>query len=371
MLNLGFIGLSSSSWAANAHVPALKTLGEQYSISGVTNSSLESSKASISKHQLTDAQPYETSAQLCRSPSTDVVVVSVKVPLHKQFIDAALNESKAVFSEWPLANGLEEAEEILALARKKGVRTIVGLQSRKAPPLLKAKEILRSGQLGTIISTSIVGISPFLGHVAEASVPRLLLENKNGANLLTIPCGHTLDALVYLLGHFKSLSATLSTRFTEQKILRKGNDTGETAPKDTADQILVQGLLENDVAVSFHVRGGPCTAAVQGFRWEIHGTEGDLVFTGSDALFELVQIKLSYSSKGFDGVKDMTPEYSAVVDNVAGLYKAFSEPQAAELQGSNDAGYPTFVDAVLNHRLLDAIERSSDTGKVVSYDTKA
>ena len=247
---------------------------------------------------------------------------------------------------------------------------MIGLQSRKSAPLLKAKELIQSGQLGTVLSTVIVGTAPEFGQICKSTTPRYLFEEKNGANLLTITSGHTLDALVYLLGHFKSLSAFLSTRFTEQKIRRNGEDTDETAPKDTADQVLVQGLLEDDLAVTFHLRGGPNTSAVQGFRWEIHGTKGDLVFTGSDAFFELTQISLHHSSSSFSGTRDITPKYNSLVDNVAGLYKAFAiEEQDASFQGTKFEGYPTFVDAVINHRLLDAIERSAQSGNAVTYDT--
>ena len=60
-----------------------------------------------------------------------------QAPLHKQLAIPALKAKKDVFVEWPLANGLQEAEELAALAKKQGVKTVVGLQARLAPSILK------------------------------------------------------------------------------------------------------------------------------------------------------------------------------------------------------------------------------------------
>ena len=51
----------------------------------------------------------------------DVVAVTVKVPDHLELATAALDAGKAVCCEWPLGNGLAEAQILAALARKKGV----------------------------------------------------------------------------------------------------------------------------------------------------------------------------------------------------------------------------------------------------------
>jgi len=48
---------------------------------------------------------------------------------------AAIGAGKHVYCEWPLGNGLAEAEEMAALARTKGVLGVVGTQ---APPLRRS-----------------------------------------------------------------------------------------------------------------------------------------------------------------------------------------------------------------------------------------
>ncbi len=69
----------------------------------------------------------------------------------------ALLAKKAVFVEWPLAASLAQAEELATLAKAQGVKTLVGLQARTTPFILKVKEIVNSGALGRIITTNLVG----------------------------------------------------------------------------------------------------------------------------------------------------------------------------------------------------------------------
>jgi predicted dehydrogenase len=83
------------------------------------------------------------------------------VPQHYNLIRPALEAGKDVFCEWPLARNLSEAEELVTLAKRKNVRTLVGLQARQNPSIIKAKEIVTSGKLGKILGTTMYG------HVSE------------------------------------------------------------------------------------------------------------------------------------------------------------------------------------------------------------
>src|SRR5439155_25999423 len=76
---------------------------------------------------------FDNHQELVNNDAVDVVAVTVKVPYHLELATAALDAGKAVYCEWPLGNGLNEAETLAALAKKKGVLAVVGLQARSAP----------------------------------------------------------------------------------------------------------------------------------------------------------------------------------------------------------------------------------------------
>ena len=53
----------------------------------------------------------------------------MRVPAHYELSKNAIEAGKHVFCEWPLGANTKEAEELAALARKKNVRTMAGLQA--------------------------------------------------------------------------------------------------------------------------------------------------------------------------------------------------------------------------------------------------
>src|SRR5437016_10363902 len=83
--------------------------------------------------------------QLVIQPDIDVVVVTVKVPHHRELVAAAIAAGKAVYCEWPLGHDLDDARTMAALAAEKRVRTVIGLQARQAPAIEFVQELLRDG----------------------------------------------------------------------------------------------------------------------------------------------------------------------------------------------------------------------------------
>src|SRR5437899_9358530 len=97
-----------------------------------------------------------------------------------------------------------------------------------------------------------------------------MLDNTNGANLLTIAVGHSLDTLSYVLGEFADLSALSDLR----RPLIKIEETGEEVVKTAADQVAIIGTLTSGTTASVHVR--EAVAGGTGFLWESNGTDGTL-----------------------------------------------------------------------------------------------
>ncbi len=117
-LRVGIIGLSAErGWATAAHIPALHALSDDFELAGVANTSLASARAAAAAFGLPRA--FQSTAELVASPDVDVVVVTVKVPYHRELVSEALNAGKSVYCEWPLGNGLAEAVELAQLANNR------------------------------------------------------------------------------------------------------------------------------------------------------------------------------------------------------------------------------------------------------------
>ena len=84
---------------------------------------------------------------------------------------------------------------------------------------------------------------------------------------------HALEAVNFALGDFAGVWANLVTGRKEVRVA----DEGITIPVTVADQVSVTGTLRGGAAVSFYYRGG--FSRGDNLRWEINGTEGDLVLS--------------------------------------------------------------------------------------------
>src|SRR5438445_4013953 len=151
-----------------------------------------------------------------------------------------------------------------ALAAEPGVHTVVGLQARQAPAVEFVQKLLRDGYVGDVLSTTMVGLSVPGDVVGQPNA--YMLDKANGANVLTIAVGHSLDTLTYVLGEFADLSAVAALR----RPLITIEETGERIVKTAADQIAVIGTLSSGTTASVHVR--EAVARGPEFLWEINGT---------------------------------------------------------------------------------------------------
>jgi predicted dehydrogenase len=360
-LGVGIVGLQPGrSWAARAHIPALRALSESYEIVGVANTSLASAEKAAAATGLPRA--FADVAELVAAPEIDIVTVTVKVPHHLEIVKAAIEAGKHVYCEWPLGNGLAEAEELAALARAKGVLGVVGTQARVAPEIEHLRQLIADGFVGEVLSTTLLARGGgWGGSIAEKKIGAYLLDRANGATMLTIPVGHTLAALMDVLGEVAEVSAVLATRRTSVLAV----DTGETLSVSAPDQVLISGLLANGAPLSIHYRGGTARDG-DGLFWEISGTEGAIRISapsrghtqlvplsltgarGDEKAFHALEVPASYRS-GWP--EDVVP------GNVARIYARMSRDLR---DGTRTA--PSFEDAVALHRLIAAIERAAESG---------
>src|SRR5436309_187553 len=281
-IRVGIIGANPDrGWAAQAHIPALRSLSDDFEITALSTSRRESADAASKLFGVPTA--FDNHQDLVSSSAVDVVAVTVKVPYHLELATAALEAGKAVYCEWPLGNGLNEAETLAALAEKQGVLAVAGLQARSAPSVAYVRDLVKQGYVGELLSTTLVGSGMGWGPTVEP-FNAYLNDKKNGATMLSIAIGHTADAMCYCLGEARELSATMSQRRKTFTIA----ETGESKPMTAEDQVAVSGLLQGGAAFSIHYRGGVSRAT--NLLWEINGTEGDLQVTadgGQAQIFDM------------------------------------------------------------------------------------
>jgi predicted dehydrogenase len=356
-IRVGIIGANPNrGWAAQAHIPALRSLADDFEITALSTTRRESADAASKLFAV--AAAFDNHQDLVNSPAVDVVAVTVKVPHHLELATAALEAGKAVYCEWPLGNGLNEAETLAALAKKQGVLAVAGLQARSAPAVAYVRDLIEQGYVGELLSTTLVGSGMGWGPTAEP-FNAYLNDKKNGATMLSIAVGHTADALCHCLGEIRELTATTTMR--RQTFTIAGTD--QSIPMNADDQVAVTGQLDSGAAFSIHYRGGASRGT--NLLWEINGSDGDLQLTATGGQAQIWDLEIR-GGNGEQSTLEILPvpeKYrwappQGPATNVAQAYAHFARDYRERTHLC-----PTFDDAVTRHRMLDAIETAAATGE--------
>src|SRR5918992_502111 len=252
-IRLGIIGANVHwGWAPRSHLPAI-VASPEFELTAVCTTRQESAEESRQKFGARLA--FNDYHKMLAHPDIDAVAVILRVPSYYEPTMAALSAGKHVYTEWPLGRTTAEAQEMADMAQAKGVLNMVGLQARAAPAILYAKELVESGYVGEVMSCHVSRIQE---GVLQRSSDRTWQRDKDlGANTLTISCGHTIDALRFVVGDFSHVSAVVSTQAKEWLEV----DTKQMLEVTSPDNILVRS----------------------GYRMEIYGREGTLVASSEES----------------------------------------------------------------------------------------
>ncbi|HLT61189.1 MAG TPA: Gfo/Idh/MocA family oxidoreductase [Microlunatus sp.] len=344
-IGIGIVGANPDvGWSFLAHVPAIAaTPGLR--VAAVSTTRVETARRAA---ELLGGLPWFTDAgELAAAPDVDLVLVSVRVPYHRELIEAALGHGKAVLSEWPLARTTAEAELLTEAAAAAGVAGFVGLQGRYDPVLNRARKIIAEGGLGELITINARSSRAKGGEVDPAAV--YTLDAGNGAGTVDVLGGHLIDQLRRLVPDLAVDAGSSSLSHADHVVAGTGEGVIATAP-DVFTAAVSAGSAVGGVTAW---DGDPAAAT-------------DIVVAGTLGKVELRSVPFDvprlrqpqlapYTGRlTTAGVEqELRPEPDDLpppVGNIAGLYRQV----AADLRDGTVTA-PTFADGLELHRLLDRL----------------
>ncbi|GAB7534591.1 Gfo/Idh/MocA family protein [Burkholderia sp. 3C] len=355
-IRIGIVGASPErGWAAMAHVPALRTVPSM-TLQAVATRHERSARLAAAAF----GAPlwFDDAHEMIAHAEVDAVVVAVKAPDHARLVRQALLAGKPVFCEWPFGRSLEEARELAQLACDRGVPTAVGLQGRFSPWLRQVREIVATGRLGRILSTSLLAWDELsTGSIDQGNA--YLLDAANGANPLTIHCGHYIDSLCFVLGELDSVSVT--TAISRPRVVVR--QTGEALASSSPDQIAMCGQL-NGAAFSFHMRAG---SGDPSFAWEIQGEDAVLRVTSKGQLMwrPLRLERRDTREKRWETIAPPDPVEAGggllASDSPARFVAAAYEAFASDIRTGSRLS-ASFTEALARRETMEAIRTAAVTG---------
>lgn len=113
---------------------------------------------------------YEDYKDMLDKENIDVVSIVVPTILHKEVALNCMSKVKAMLIEKPIAMNVKEAEEIVNSAKQNNVKLMIGHIERFNPAVKKLKQIVKSGELGDIISITSKRVGLFPPQIKDANV---------------------------------------------------------------------------------------------------------------------------------------------------------------------------------------------------------
>ncbi|UNK70480.1 Gfo/Idh/MocA family oxidoreductase [Microbacterium sp. H1-D42] len=140
-------------------------------------------------------------AQLAEMLESGVEAVFVLSPddTHAAVAKACLSAGVAVFCEKPIAISIEDADEMLVLAKQTGARLYLGHNMRHMPVVTLMREIIQSGRIGTVKA---VWARHFVGHGGDYYFKDWHAEQKHVNSLLLQKGAHDIDVIHWLAGGY-------------------------------------------------------------------------------------------------------------------------------------------------------------------------
>ncbi|MFJ1606205.1 Gfo/Idh/MocA family protein [Streptomyces sp. NPDC088253] len=304
-----------------------------------------------------------------------VQAVSIAAPnfLHREIGLAMAEAGKHIWIEKPVGLTAEDARAVSDAVTKAGVQGTVGFNYRNAPAVAAARELIASGEIGTVTHVRIRLFSDYAAHPEGALTWRFERE-RGGSGVLGDLASHGVDLARFLLGEIEALTAD-----TAIFLPRRARPTGATAghTRATGGEL---GPVENEDYVNCLLRFASgargvleaCRVSVgeqNNYGFEVHGTKG-AVFWDFRRMGELgVSRGTSYQDQ---------PVSTVYVGPGDGEYAAF-QPGSANSMGYDDlkvieahhflrsiaenTSYgATLADAVHSAAALDAMSRSAERG---------
>ena len=224
--------------------------------------------------------PVETDLnEALKKHKPDAVIVANPTSMHLDIAVPAAEAGCHILLEKPVSHSLERLDDLQNAAKRSGSRILVGFQFRYHPSLSKARELIQSGTLGTVLTVH-AHWGEYLPqwHPWEDYRQSYAARADLGGGVI-VTLTHPLDYLCYLLGEVESLWSF----------------NGHISPLEMdVEDVAEIGLRFADGAV-----GGVHVNYFQRppvHRLEIVGTTGTLRWDNADGILNFHKMSASFGS---------------------------------------------------------------------------
>ena len=178
MTHIAILGAGKIALAMAKTLRGMKAQGEAVCLYAVAARDLERAQAFCTSEGFEVA--YGSYEDMLRDPRVDLVYVATPHSHHAEHMKLCIAHGKAVLCEKSFTANAQQAREVLALAKEKGVLVTEAIWTRYMPSVQILRDILASGVLGEVRMLSASLFYPI------DTVPRLIRPELAGGALLDV-----------------------------------------------------------------------------------------------------------------------------------------------------------------------------------------
>jgi phthalate 4,5-cis-dihydrodiol dehydrogenase len=161
---------------------------------------------------------------LCQLPEVEVIYIATPHQFHAEHVALAAQHGKHIWVEKPMAISLEECTRMMAACQQAGVQMMVGHSHSFNAPVLHARALIASGQLGEVRMITAINYTDFLYRPRRPEE----LNTSLGGGVIHSQAVHQID-IVRLLGGGKVSSVQACTGQWDQTRPTEGAYSGIVA----------------------------------------------------------------------------------------------------------------------------------------------
>ncbi|MGB9682986.1 MAG: Gfo/Idh/MocA family protein [bacterium] len=205
----------------------------------------------------------------------DIHIIDCCTPnyLHKDILIDAMRTGKFVYCEKPLAMNVEEAKEIVKVAKETKIINQMAFQYRFVPAVMRAKQLIEEGFLGRVFHFRASYLHSGYTDPNRPITWRLDKEKGGGGALYDLG-SHIIDLIHYLLGEYEDIHGFKETFIKERPLLENPREKREVK---VDDYIILQVRMTNGALGTLEA-SRVATGTNDDLSFEIYGEKGSMRF---------------------------------------------------------------------------------------------
>jgi predicted dehydrogenase len=374
------VGMVGHAFMGNAHSQAWRTAPRFFDLPLTPTMQVlcgrDEARAAEAAQRLGWAESETDWRALVERRDIDLVDICTPGDTHAEIAIAALGAGKHVLCEKPLANSVEEAEQMTAAAERaaaNGVRAMVGFTYRRVPAIALARRLVQEGRIGEIRHVRAQYLQDWIAD-AEAPLSWRLDKSKAGSGSLGDIGAHIIDLTQHITGQrISEVSGQLETFVKERPVAAEhaglSGSAGEGRGPVTVDDaaVFIARFTGGGLGVFEATRFA--TGRKNAIRIELNGSAGSLAFDFEDMnVLQFFDASEPAETAGFRRILVTEPGHPYVAawwpaGHGLGYEHGFTH-QVVDLVraiAEGDQPEPSFADGLQVQRVLAAVESSSDT----------